>query len=930
MTIATDDIFLELRPEQIEQLRRFFARFAVAKLGVTIVDFTCALRGVLDAALSRRIGLRAKELLDTGAGAIATNTDVLANMRRASPSATLKQRARQDILQHFAKAAIGVFRRIDLDGAGVVQWSSFISVVLERDLSAAAQAAEAAATAAGDGVGGTGGDAGGADAGSEPVLGLVPADAHYEHARMRDGAAGLCDAATGGFGRPVHAMAVLPTVHIVTPTGPAAGLALLRHGADTLHVARAATELGCAPRTVQTARHHTSFQAHTVHAFASLHGALEDDVSDSGERVCVVATVSSSAAGASFLSVWCVPTSTPDGAHAAEPLRAPILAARASLPSAQDMLYWSARLHLLFSCGESGQLYAWDLSNVDLKRAFLTGAVGARSENGAGEPARAAAPSVALLPGAPHVSAVDGSTQVDGVARAFTTRPHHTGHTIAMAGSTDSPHLFSACSDGTIAVFAVRKRASKYAAKEDLAASGSGFVVGGGVGAAEHVRTVYTVTGGYIAAHAFGVRTMHIDPALGILVTTGRPNPQCPSEGEGHRVEVWALRSVRALVAAAEEDLLARAGRQGSPEHGHGMQSLRRVTKGGTMAMDLANVDRKTARKVRAGTGKHALPVLESNGTSRAASRRASRATVGVKARGQSTAGAVVTAELQELTIRSRASLLGHATQLVDARTYASATNAAGNEGAPSHIITCDASGELRSGGVAAFALTPDEKPAPLVAAFFDRDTMCFILVTASKVSRVDAVTGRLVGVYYPKVNDAAGADADGDGDGDGETKGSREDSMITTAAFACDSNAESGGTGSLQSERGTSGWSSLGFASTASQQHVNLQKLEKAAARGRRPRPRLILGDSWGRVGAFETVEFGFRAMLRGREEDENGTGQGPLDPHEPWQLSDVVTCYKEAQEAELWQQSALMCDVMERHQQIDEKFQFQFQFRF
>ena len=47
------------------------------------------------------------------------------------------------------------------------------------------------------------------------------------------------------------------------------------------------------------------------------------------------------------------------------------------------------------------------------------------------------------------------------------------------------------------------------------------------------------------------------------------------------------------------------------------------------------------------------------------------------------------------------------------------------------------------------------------------------------------------------------------------------------------------------------------------------LTALETLLARGRRPRTRLLLGDSFGRVGVFEPRSLGFRALLRGADSD-------------------------------------------------------------
>ena len=44
----------ELGPRQMSLLSRFFQRFAQERLGVGMIDFVCALRGVLGPAIRRR------------------------------------------------------------------------------------------------------------------------------------------------------------------------------------------------------------------------------------------------------------------------------------------------------------------------------------------------------------------------------------------------------------------------------------------------------------------------------------------------------------------------------------------------------------------------------------------------------------------------------------------------------------------------------------------------------------------------------------------------------------------------------------------------------------------------------------------------------------------------------------------------------------
>ena len=147
----------ELGPRQMSLLSRFFRRFAQEGLGVGMVDFVCALRGVLGPAIRRRAARRsaaiarakllhkswprlrrvskaevaASAAFGTPAGTGASASAGTGTGTAAAANPNDQHAATEEVLRSFAAEAIELFRRVDVDGAGVAQWGALVSALLE-------------------------------------------------------------------------------------------------------------------------------------------------------------------------------------------------------------------------------------------------------------------------------------------------------------------------------------------------------------------------------------------------------------------------------------------------------------------------------------------------------------------------------------------------------------------------------------------------------------------------------------------------------------------------------------------------------------------------------------------------------------------------------------------------------------------------------
>ena len=133
----------ELGPRQMSLLSRFFQRFAQERLGVGMVDFVCALRGVLGPAIRRRAARRSAAIsrarllqkswprLRRASKAETTATAAFGTGEGAGTPNDHQHAATEEVQRAFAAEAIELFRRVDVDGAGVAQWGAVVSVLLE-------------------------------------------------------------------------------------------------------------------------------------------------------------------------------------------------------------------------------------------------------------------------------------------------------------------------------------------------------------------------------------------------------------------------------------------------------------------------------------------------------------------------------------------------------------------------------------------------------------------------------------------------------------------------------------------------------------------------------------------------------------------------------------------------------------------------------